>query len=106
MAVVLAIDYRRIRDLWPLVYLAMLPLLVGVLVLGRNHKGAQAWFQVGPFQFQPSEITKVVVVVAIAGYCHQHRDDLDTVAARGRDRARRARRWRSCSCSTTSARCS
>jgi rod shape determining protein RodA len=78
MAVVLAIDYRRLRDLWVLVYLAVLPLLIGVLAVGSRHKGAQAWFQVGPLQFQPSEITKIVVVVAVAGYCHQHRDDLDT----------------------------
>jgi rod shape determining protein RodA len=78
MAVVLAIDYRRIRDLWVLVYVSVLPLLVGVLVVGSRHKGAQAWFQVGPLQFQPSEITKIVVVVAVAGYCHHHRDDLDT----------------------------
>ncbi len=77
MVVTMAIDYRRIRDAWPLVYLAVLPLLAGVVVLGRNHNGAQAWFQVGPFQFQPSEIAKVVLVVAIAGYCHQHRGDLD-----------------------------
>jgi rod shape determining protein RodA len=78
MAVVLAIDYRRIRDMWVLIYVAVLPLLIGVLVVGQNHKGAQAWFQVGPLQFQPSEITKVVVVIAVAGYCHHHRDDLDT----------------------------
>ena len=77
MGVIMAIDYRRIRDAWPLVYLAVLPLLAGVVVLGRNHNGAQAWFQIGPFQFQPSEIAKVVLVVAIAGYCHQHRGDLD-----------------------------
>ena len=91
LAVVLAIDYRRIRDMWPLVYLAVLPLLVGVLVVGQRHKGAQAWFQVGPLQFQPSEITKVAVVVAIAGYCHQHRDDLERPPARRRDRDRRLR---------------
>jgi rod shape determining protein RodA len=66
MAVVLAVDYRRIRDMWGLVYLAVLPLLIGVLVVGQKHQGAQAWFQVGPLQFQPSEITKVVVVVAVA----------------------------------------
>jgi rod shape determining protein RodA len=78
MAVVLAIDYRRLRDLWALVYLATLPLLIGVLVIGSRHKGAQAWFQVGPLQFQPSEITKIVVVIAVAGYCHHHRNDLDT----------------------------
>jgi rod shape determining protein RodA len=77
MGIVLAVDYRRIRDLWPLVYVAVLPLLIGVLAVGRNHKGAQSWFQVGPLQFQPSEITKVAVVIAVAGYCHQHRNDLD-----------------------------
>jgi rod shape determining protein RodA len=73
----LAVDYRRVRDLWPVVYFAMLPLLVGVLALGASRKGAQAWFQVGPLQFQPSEIAKVVVIIAVAGYCHQHRGDLD-----------------------------
>src|SRR5262249_12058110 len=77
MTVILAIDYRRIRDAWPLVYVAILPLLAGVLVVGRNHRGAQAWFQLGPLQFQPSELAKVAVVVAIAGYCYQHRGDLD-----------------------------
>ena len=39
MAVVLAIDYRRMRDLWPLVYLAVLPLLIGVLVIGQRAQG-------------------------------------------------------------------
>jgi rod shape determining protein RodA len=77
MGIILSIDYRRVRDLWPLVYIAVLPLLIGVLLTGQAHKGAQSWFQVGPLQFQPSEITKVAVVIAVAGYCHQHRNDLD-----------------------------
>jgi rod shape determining protein RodA len=77
MAVVMSVDYRRLGDWWPGVYLAILPLLVGVLVVGRNHRGAQAWFQVGPLQFQPSELAKVALIVAIAGYCHQHRGELD-----------------------------
>jgi rod shape determining protein RodA len=77
MAVVMAIDYRRIRDLWLVIYALTLPLLAAVLVVGRHVNGAQAWFQVGPLQFQPSELTKVVIVLAVAGYCHQHRGDLD-----------------------------
>ncbi len=77
MAVVMAIDYRRIRDLWLVIYLLTLPLLAGVLLVGRHVNGAQAWFQVGPLQFQPSELAKVVVVFAVAAYCHQHRGDLD-----------------------------
>jgi rod shape determining protein RodA len=77
MFLLMAIDYRKFRDLYPAVYLAIFPLLVGVLVLGASRKGAQAWFQVGPMQFQPSEIAKIAVILAIAGYCHQHRGDLD-----------------------------
>jgi rod shape determining protein RodA len=77
MFVVMAIDYRRIRDLWALVYALMVPLLAGVLVLGDASRGAQAWFQVGPMQFQPSEVSKVGLIIAIAGYCHQHRGELD-----------------------------
>src|SRR5690349_8034275 len=71
MFVVMAIDYRKFREWYPVVYIAMLPLLVGVLALGASRRGAQAWFQVGPLQFQPSEVVKVGIVVAIAGYCHQ-----------------------------------
>ncbi len=77
MIIVMAIDYRRIRDLWLVIYALTLPLLAAVLVVGRHVNGAQAWFQVGPLQFQPSELTKVVIVLAIAAYCHQHRGDLD-----------------------------
>ncbi len=77
MLAVMLVDYRRLRDLFPLLYLAVLPLLVGVLALGATRKGTQAWFQVGPLQFQPSELAKVVLVVALAGYCHSHRGDLD-----------------------------
>src|SRR5215467_14622923 len=68
MAIVLLIDYRRLRDLWLPIYIGALAVLMSVLFVGERVKGAQAWFQVGPLQFQPSEITKVVVVAAVAGY--------------------------------------
>jgi rod shape determining protein RodA len=77
MLVVIAVDYRRIRDMWALAWIAILPILLGVLVVGTSAKGAQAWFDFGPLQFQPSELAKIAVVIAVAGYCHQHRGDLD-----------------------------
>ncbi|MCZ7534557.1 MAG: rod shape-determining protein RodA [Acidimicrobiia bacterium] len=77
MLAVMLVDYRRLRDMFPLLYVAVLPMLVGVLALGATRKGTQAWFQIGPLQFQPSELAKVVLVVALAGYCHSHRGDLD-----------------------------
>src|SRR5438045_1948711 len=39
MLVVMFVDYRRIRDLWAVAYVLILPVLAGVIVLGRNHKG-------------------------------------------------------------------
>jgi len=77
MAVAMIIDYRKLRDMSPLIYIAVMPMLAGVLLLGATRKGTQAWFQVGPLQFQPSELAKVALVVALAGYCHMHRGDLD-----------------------------
>jgi rod shape determining protein RodA len=77
MVVVMSIDYRRLRDLYPLLYIGTLPLLLAVRFIGTGRNSTTAWFQLGPLQFQPSEIAKVVLVVALAGYCHQHRGDLD-----------------------------
>ena len=77
MVAVTTFDYRRLRELWPIVYLAMLPLLAGVLLLGSSRRGAQAWFPIGPLQFQPSELAKLAVIITVAGYCHHHRGDLD-----------------------------
>jgi rod shape determining protein RodA len=77
MVVAMSIDYRKLRDLYPVLYLAVLPLLLAVRFVGTGRNSTTAWFQLGPLQFQPSEIAKIVLVVALAGYCHQHRGDLD-----------------------------
>jgi rod shape determining protein RodA len=78
MAAVASIDYRLYRDHAPLVYLATVVMLLLVLSpLGSNKKGAQAWFQLGSFQFQPSEWAKVALIVCVAAYAATHRGDLD-----------------------------
>lgn len=77
MFVAMFVDYRKLRDLFPLLYLAMLPLLLAVRFVGTGRNDTTAWFQLGPLQFQPSEIAKVVLIVALAGFCHQHQGDLD-----------------------------
>jgi rod shape determining protein RodA len=71
------IDYRKLRDLFPLLYLATIPLLLAVKFVGVGRNDTTAWFQLGPLQFQPSEIAKVVLIIALAGFCVQHQGDLD-----------------------------
>jgi len=61
-----------------MIYVAAVVGLVLVLSpLGSNRRGAQAWFQLGGFQLQPSEPAKVGLIVCIAAYAAHHRGDLD-----------------------------
>ncbi len=71
MAFAAAIDYRRLRELAPLIYGGTLFLLLAVLTpLGSNTRGAQAWFTLpSGFQLQPSEFAKLGVIIMLASYC-------------------------------------
>jgi rod shape determining protein RodA len=72
------VDYRFFRDRAAVIYPATVALLLLVLTpLGSDTKGAQAWFQVGSFQFQPSEWAKIALIVCLAAYASLHRGDLD-----------------------------
>jgi rod shape determining protein RodA len=52
----------------PWLYLAGVATLVAVMVAGVGAKGAQRWLAIGGFRFQPSEIMKLVVPMAVAWY--------------------------------------
>ncbi len=72
MVAVTLIDYRRFRDIAPLAYLLVLGgLALVVSGFGSERKGTQAWFQLGPFQLQPSEFAKLIVIVALASLLAQ-----------------------------------
>ncbi|MHB1929084.1 MAG: FtsW/RodA/SpoVE family cell cycle protein [Acidimicrobiales bacterium] len=73
MLAVAAVDYRRYRDWAWLLYAGTLLLLVAVFAVGKQVSGAQAWFQVGPYQFEPAELAKVALVVALAAYAAHFR---------------------------------
>jgi rod shape determining protein RodA len=57
--------YRRFRR--PL-YAGLLASLVGVLVIGQAIRGTRRWIDIGFFQFQPSELGKVIVILVVAGF--------------------------------------
>jgi rod shape determining protein RodA len=68
MLAVLAVDYRRWRDLAPWFYAATTLSLVALLLVGQSRKGAVAWFEVGGFQLQPSEFAKITLILILAAY--------------------------------------
>jgi len=73
MAFVMLLDYRKLREWSLILYLGVLGMLAAVLVVARARNGVDAWFDVGPFQLQPSEFAKVVIVLVLAGYLARER---------------------------------
>ncbi len=60
--------YRKLYD-WAYILLALnLLLLIGVHMMGRHALGARRWIEVGGISFQPSELTKLSLIFALARY--------------------------------------
>jgi rod shape determining protein RodA len=66
VAAVVPIDVWR--RYWKLVYVATLVLMVVVFVAAEAVRGSKRWLDLGVIQFQPSELGKVLFVLAIAGF--------------------------------------
>jgi rod shape determining protein RodA len=78
MVLTAMVDYRRYREFAPIAYGGlMLLLLLVVSGLGTKQKGTQAWFQLGSFQLQPSELAKIVVIVTMASVIAHFESELD-----------------------------
>ncbi|MDH4102121.1 MAG: rod shape-determining protein RodA [Thermoleophilia bacterium] len=78
VAAVVPVDLARRH--WQLVYGATLGLMIVVFVAAETIRGSKRWIDLGFIQFQPSELGKVLFVLAIAGFLV--------------DRAGRVTRWR------------
>lgn len=62
------LDYRIFEQLaYPLLIFTLV-LLLAVLVVGRVISGSQRWIHLGFFNFQPSEMAKITVILAVAKY--------------------------------------
>jgi rod shape determining protein RodA len=67
MLVVVSLDYRRLVDRAPVLYLAAVGVLVYVLAFGPRIAGTRRWFMgPGGFQVQPSEFAKLVAALLVA----------------------------------------
>jgi len=68
MIAIASIDYSRFRELKTALYLTMMGLILMVLALGGVTRGSRRWFELPFFRFQPSELGKVLLVLALSAF--------------------------------------
>jgi rod shape determining protein RodA len=68
MYAVSRLDYSRLREMRHVLYGLMIFLLLAVMAVATATRGAKSWIVLPFFNFQPSELGKVLLVVALAGF--------------------------------------
>jgi rod shape determining protein RodA len=68
LLVTISIHYRTLHRYAYLIYAFSLLLLVIVAFKGKVGMGAQRWLSVGPLSIQPSEITKIALILVLSRY--------------------------------------
>lgn len=68
------LDYKHLRYVSWVLYALMLLMLIVVQYTGSAAQGAQRWITFGPLSFQPSELSKLVVIMVLASYFDLRRE--------------------------------
>ena len=61
-------DYKKLERWAPEAYVFCIILLVCVIFAGKHVRGSSRWLMLGPMSIQPSELAKIGVIIALAGY--------------------------------------
>jgi len=76
-----AFDYKWLKTFaWPL-YFANLGLLGATLVVGSGVGGSARWVNIAGFQFQFSELAKILTIIVLANYLSARWGRLDSLSA-------------------------
>ena len=78
MLLVSFLNYSWVLKMNWLMYIANLGLLLAVYFLGDDSHGAQRWFEIGSLRFQPSETSKILLILFFAQFIMRYREKLNT----------------------------
>ena len=68
MLAIARVDYSSFRELRVGLYTAIMASIILVLLLGQATRGSRRWIELPFFTFQPSELGKVLLITALAGF--------------------------------------
>lgn len=71
-------DYTKLRAASKPLYVINLLMLAAVMFVGTSALGAQRWIQLGPVTIQPSEFSKLIMIICLADMVADRIDTLDS----------------------------
>jgi len=71
-------DYRGLAQYGKSLYIFNLIMLVAVMFVGQTALGAQRWIQIGPVSLQPSEFSKLIMIICLASILEQRVGQLNS----------------------------
>jgi len=78
MIVISLIDFSWILNFYWIMYVANIILLLAVRFMGKETYGATRWINIFGFQFQPTELSKIILILFFAKFLMDHEDSLNT----------------------------
>ncbi len=77
MGFMLYIHYEDLAKHVKLFYILNLIMLATVIFFGNSAMGATRWISIGPFRFQPSEFSKIIIIICFAAFLAQRNERLN-----------------------------
>lgn len=72
-------DYRGLSQHGNKLYVFNLIMLLAVMLFGHAALGAQRWIQIGPISLQPSEFSKLIMIICMASILEERMGRLNTI---------------------------
>lgn len=69
-------DYRIFKDYVNVIYLTTVGILVYILFAGQTVAGGRRWLELGPVNFQPSEVAKILLILVLAAVMDEEKEQL------------------------------
>lgn len=79
IAIVINLYYEDLFKHTRLLYVVNLLMLSSVMFFGHSELGAQRWISILGFAFQPSEFSKLLIIICFAAFLAKRKNTLDTL---------------------------
>ena len=81
MLVLSLFDYSFLLKLaWPM-YFGNIALLTAVIIMGKGSHGATRWIEIAGIRFQPSELSKIVIILFFSYFFMRYQEQINTFRA-------------------------